>query len=226
MRKRIARHIESCPKCNDERHRLVTPAALLGAAPAFIPAPARLRQQTLDEIHSRSPPPMAGPKPRRQDEAARVFSRWRCCSPSSVRRADWPTSPCTDSPSRSRLPRSPRRCPCRVRRRPRPRRRRCNPGRARRRREALVGAACRHQAAAGFRARPRRGPGRFARGRSLRAGIRVGPDEEPEWLGPGTRSDDRTSGTQRDYRRPAEPGIAAAEAGHEQFVPARGQQLR
>jgi hypothetical protein len=50
MRKRIARHIESCPKCNDERHRLVTPAALLGAAPAFIPAPARLRQQTLDEI--------------------------------------------------------------------------------------------------------------------------------------------------------------------------------
>jgi RNA polymerase sigma factor (sigma-70 family) len=50
MRKRIARHIESCPKCNDERRRLVSPTALLGAAPVFIHAPEWLRQKTIDEI--------------------------------------------------------------------------------------------------------------------------------------------------------------------------------
>lgn len=50
MRKRISRHIESCPNCDDERRRLVSPAALLGAAPAFIPAPEWLREKTLGEI--------------------------------------------------------------------------------------------------------------------------------------------------------------------------------
>lgn len=50
MRKRIARHIESCPTCEEERRRLVSPAALLGAVPVFIPAPASLRGQTLDQI--------------------------------------------------------------------------------------------------------------------------------------------------------------------------------
>ena len=50
MRKRIARHIESCPNCDDERRRLVSPAALLGAAPVFIPAPKWLRDKTLGEI--------------------------------------------------------------------------------------------------------------------------------------------------------------------------------
>jgi len=50
MRKRIARHIESCPNCNDERRRLVSPAALLGAAPVFMAAPESLRAKTLDEI--------------------------------------------------------------------------------------------------------------------------------------------------------------------------------
>lgn len=50
MRKRIARHIESCANCDDERRRLVSPAALLGAAPAFIPAPAWLRERTLGDI--------------------------------------------------------------------------------------------------------------------------------------------------------------------------------
>ncbi|HZQ33513.1 MAG TPA: sigma-70 family RNA polymerase sigma factor [Mycobacterium sp.] len=48
MRKRIARHIESCPVCDEERRRLVSPAALLGAVPVFIPAPAWLRDRTLD----------------------------------------------------------------------------------------------------------------------------------------------------------------------------------
>ena len=50
MRKRIARHIESCPTCDQERRRLVNPVALLGAAPVFIPAPAWLRERTLSRI--------------------------------------------------------------------------------------------------------------------------------------------------------------------------------
>ncbi len=50
MRKRISRHIESCEVCDEERRRLVTPAALLGAAPVFIPAPAWLRERTLSEV--------------------------------------------------------------------------------------------------------------------------------------------------------------------------------
>jgi RNA polymerase sigma factor (sigma-70 family) len=50
MRKRITRHIESCPTCEDERRRLVNPVALLGAAPVFIPAPDWLRDHTLGQI--------------------------------------------------------------------------------------------------------------------------------------------------------------------------------
>jgi hypothetical protein len=42
MRKRIARHIESCPACEQQRRRLVNPVALLGGAPVFIPAPSWL----------------------------------------------------------------------------------------------------------------------------------------------------------------------------------------
>lgn len=53
MRKRIARHIDSCSICEDQRSRMVTPAALLGAAPVVIPAPAWLRSVTL----SRAPLP-------------------------------------------------------------------------------------------------------------------------------------------------------------------------
>lgn len=49
MRKRIARHIESCPECESERSRRVSPAALLGAMP-FIPAPKELRDTTLADI--------------------------------------------------------------------------------------------------------------------------------------------------------------------------------
>lgn len=47
MRKRIARHIDGCHVCTDERSRMITPAALLGAAPMLIPAPAWLRHATL-----------------------------------------------------------------------------------------------------------------------------------------------------------------------------------
>jgi RNA polymerase sigma factor (sigma-70 family) len=50
MRKRIARHIESCSTCDQERRRLVNPVALLGAAPVFIPAPDWLRDRTLSRI--------------------------------------------------------------------------------------------------------------------------------------------------------------------------------
>ena len=50
MRKRVARHIDSCPACEGERRRLVNPVALLGGAPLFIPAPAWLREQTMRNV--------------------------------------------------------------------------------------------------------------------------------------------------------------------------------
>jgi RNA polymerase sigma factor (sigma-70 family) len=48
MRKRVARHIDGCAVCEDDRARMVSPAALLGASPLLIPAPAWLRGPTLD----------------------------------------------------------------------------------------------------------------------------------------------------------------------------------
>lgn len=51
MRKRIARHIESCTVCEAERRRMVSPVALLGGVPMFIRAPQWLRERTLDAIH-------------------------------------------------------------------------------------------------------------------------------------------------------------------------------
>ncbi|MUL64051.1 hypothetical protein BOO86_06200 [Mycobacterium sp. CBMA 234] len=50
MRKRIARHIESCGTCEQDRRRLVNPVALLGGTPLFIPAPAWLRDRTLGRV--------------------------------------------------------------------------------------------------------------------------------------------------------------------------------
>ncbi|HEX2284092.1 MAG TPA: sigma-70 family RNA polymerase sigma factor [Mycobacterium sp.] len=50
MRKRISRHIESCGDCDEQRRRLVSPVALLGAAPVFIPAPAWLKERTLNAV--------------------------------------------------------------------------------------------------------------------------------------------------------------------------------
>ncbi|WKG03336.1 RNA polymerase sigma factor [Mycolicibacterium sp. HK-90] len=49
VRKRVSRHIESCPTCDEQRRRLVSPAALLGAVP-LIPAPESLRDRTLTDI--------------------------------------------------------------------------------------------------------------------------------------------------------------------------------
>ncbi|MFZ0902398.1 MAG: sigma-70 family RNA polymerase sigma factor [Mycobacterium sp.] len=50
MRKRVARHIESCSTCEQERRSLVNPRALLGAVPVFIPAPWWLRGHTMGQI--------------------------------------------------------------------------------------------------------------------------------------------------------------------------------
>lgn len=50
IRKRVARHIEGCGDCERERRGLLTPTALLGAAPVFIPAPGWLRERTLGRI--------------------------------------------------------------------------------------------------------------------------------------------------------------------------------
>ncbi len=52
MRKRVARHIDNCPTCDDERRRMVNPVALLGSAPVFVSAPAWLRQHTLAQFPS------------------------------------------------------------------------------------------------------------------------------------------------------------------------------
>jgi RNA polymerase sigma factor (sigma-70 family) len=50
MRKRIARHIESCHTCTQEQRRRVNPVALLGGTAVFIPAPEWLRGKTLDSV--------------------------------------------------------------------------------------------------------------------------------------------------------------------------------
>ncbi len=49
-RKRVARHIDSCPVCEGIRRKMVNPRALLGGAPLFIAAPPGLRKRTLDRI--------------------------------------------------------------------------------------------------------------------------------------------------------------------------------
>jgi RNA polymerase sigma factor (sigma-70 family) len=55
MRKRVARHIDGCAVCEDDRARMVSPAALLGASPMVIPAPAWLRGRTLDRAMPKLP---------------------------------------------------------------------------------------------------------------------------------------------------------------------------
>lgn len=62
MRKRAVRHIDDCDACDSQRRRLVTPAALLGAVPVMLPAPAWLRDSTLRAANTPTP------KPRRDSE--------------------------------------------------------------------------------------------------------------------------------------------------------------
>jgi RNA polymerase sigma factor (sigma-70 family) len=50
LRKRVSRHIEHCPDCDEERGRLVNPRALLGSSAAFVPAPHWLREHTLTQV--------------------------------------------------------------------------------------------------------------------------------------------------------------------------------
>jgi RNA polymerase sigma factor (sigma-70 family) len=61
MRKRVARHIESCPICDEERRLRVTPAALLGASPVLVPAPGWLRERTLEAVELPSGTTSSGP---------------------------------------------------------------------------------------------------------------------------------------------------------------------
>jgi RNA polymerase sigma factor (sigma-70 family) len=63
MRKRVARHIDGCAICEDDRARMVSPAALLGASPLVIPAPAWLRQRTLDRALPNLPHAGSAPAP-------------------------------------------------------------------------------------------------------------------------------------------------------------------
>ena len=55
MRKRVARHIDSCAVCEEKRASMVTPAALLGSTPLLIPAPTWLRDATLSHAGSAVP---------------------------------------------------------------------------------------------------------------------------------------------------------------------------
>ncbi len=50
MRKRTARHIDTCRICDDDQARMVNPAALLASVPVFLPAPVWLREQTLAQV--------------------------------------------------------------------------------------------------------------------------------------------------------------------------------
>ena len=88
MRKRVARHIDGCAICEDDRARMVSPAALLGASPLVIPAPAWLRQRTLDRALPNLPHAGSAPAPGGSDscwppadfdvvEPARAATAWR-----------------------------------------------------------------------------------------------------------------------------------------------------
>lgn len=77
MRKRIARHIDACPACEDERRGMLNPVALLGGAPMFVPAPAWLRDRTLNSFQltssgSELPPAADAPHPQSLAAAATV----------------------------------------------------------------------------------------------------------------------------------------------------------
>ena len=49
VRKRVARHIETCAVCGERKRAMVSPLALLAAVP-LVPAPAQLRDQVLGDI--------------------------------------------------------------------------------------------------------------------------------------------------------------------------------
>ena len=59
VRKRVARHIDGCDVCGERRRKLVSPTALLGAAPALA-APLGLRQRILDDLARGTGPSQGG----------------------------------------------------------------------------------------------------------------------------------------------------------------------
>lgn len=59
LRKRVARHVDGCEVCDDQRTRSLTPAALLAAMP-MAPAPADLRTRVISSYAAGQPPSGAG----------------------------------------------------------------------------------------------------------------------------------------------------------------------
>jgi RNA polymerase sigma factor (sigma-70 family) len=58
LRKRVARHVDGCEVCSERRAAVVSPLALLAAAP-FVPAPAELRDRVLRGIGTSEPAPIS-----------------------------------------------------------------------------------------------------------------------------------------------------------------------
>ena len=79
MRKRVARHIEGCAVCEEDRARMVNPVALLGSVPVIVPAPAWLREHTLTQVagilsQPAAPPATPGGHPGAEQPTAGVGS--------------------------------------------------------------------------------------------------------------------------------------------------------
>jgi RNA polymerase sigma factor (sigma-70 family) len=85
-RKRVSRHIESCLTCDELRRQMVNPIALLGSAPLVIPAPAALRQHTLNRVHLGSPAG-SGPAPQHTGSDATLAHTAIDATPSVVETA-------------------------------------------------------------------------------------------------------------------------------------------
>jgi RNA polymerase sigma factor (sigma-70 family) len=61
VRKRVARHVDNCPKCTVRRAAMVSPLALFAGVSAFA-APAGLRERVLNSV-TLPPQPIVGPSP-------------------------------------------------------------------------------------------------------------------------------------------------------------------
>ncbi|HZJ28310.1 MAG TPA: sigma-70 family RNA polymerase sigma factor [Acidimicrobiia bacterium] len=59
LRRRVSRHLDTCPVCGEQRSSLASPLALLGALPV-VGAPAQLRVRVLERAHA-APPSSARP---------------------------------------------------------------------------------------------------------------------------------------------------------------------
>ena len=88
LRKRVARHIESCDTCKENRRRLVSPFELLAAVP-IVPAPMLLRDRVLQTTH------LSGDLHAGGDESLRADGRALTAheSPKLLRRTGFPKGP-------------------------------------------------------------------------------------------------------------------------------------